>query len=121
MINLTIGLGYVHYGLKRQAENRQFQIMQGLSFLWIYYRSRYISDMIEERQEAHYNMARTYHLLGLTHLALPFYIKVLDEVQSPQTSKEDLVLDAAYNLQSLYAMGGNMDMAQAITEAWLVI
>jgi len=121
MINLSIGLGYIHYGLKRQADNRQFQIMQGLSFLKGYYDSRRLSDKVEERQEAHYNMARAYHMLGLTHLALPFYVKVLDEVQGSQTSKEDLVLDAAYNLQSLYAMAGNMEMAQLITEAWLVI
>jgi len=120
MINLSIGLGYVHYGLKRQSENRQFHLMQGLGFLFRYYESRQISQRIDERQEAHYNIARAYHMLGLAHLALPYYFKVLDEVQGLVVTREDLVRDAAYNLQNIYAMGGNLEMAKYVTANWLV-
>lgn len=117
-----MALGYIHYGLKRQSENRQYHIMQGLSFLYQYYESRKESVRVEERQEAHYNMARAYHMLGLTHLALPFYTKVLQEMHNEtSTTAEDLVRDAAYNLQTLYAMGGNFDVAKATTEDSLVI
>jgi general transcription factor 3C polypeptide 3 (transcription factor C subunit 4) len=121
MINLSIGLGYVHYGLKRQSENRQFHLMQGLGFLFRYYESRQISPRVDERQEAHYNIARAYHMLGLAHLALPYYFKVLDEVQGSFVTREDLVRDAAYNLQNIYAMGGNLEMAKYITANWLVV
>lgn len=123
MINLSIGLGYVHYGLKRQSENRQFHLMQGLGFLFRYYESRHGSPRDEERQEAHYNIARAYHMLGLAHLALPYYIRVLEEVQylEPTITREDLVRDAAYNLQNVYTMGGNLEMARSITAKWLVI
>jgi general transcription factor 3C polypeptide 3 (transcription factor C subunit 4) len=125
MIHMSMALGYIHYGLKRQSENRQYHIMQGLSFLYKYYDSRKESAWVEERQEAHYNIARAYHMLGLTHLALPFYTKVLQEMQSETSATsataEDLVRDAAYNLQTLYAMGGNFGVAKAITEDWLVI
>jgi general transcription factor 3C polypeptide 3 (transcription factor C subunit 4) len=120
MIKLSIGLGYVHYGLKRQAENRQFHIMQGLTFLLDYYRSRRASKHGEERQEASYNIARTYHMLGLAHLALPYYLEVLDDGRCT-SNQEDLVLDAAFNLQTIYSMGGNLKMAQYITEAWLTL
>jgi general transcription factor 3C polypeptide 3 (transcription factor C subunit 4) len=118
MIKLSIGLGYVHHGLKRQSENRQFQIMQGMTFLLDYYKSRRASDKAEERQEASYNVARTYQMVGLSHLALPYYQEILDEAQSSET-KEDLVLDAAFNLQTMYSMSGNMRMADYITSTWL--
>jgi general transcription factor 3C polypeptide 3 (transcription factor C subunit 4) len=121
MINLSIGLGYVHYGLKRQSENRQFHLMQGLSFLFRYYESRQLSPRVEERQEAHYNIARAYHMLGLAHLALPYYLKVLEEVQGLLIAREDLVRDAAYNLQIIYAIGGNLEMAKYVTANWLVV
>lgn len=118
MINLSIGLGYIHYGLKRQSENRQFHLMQGLSFLFRYYECRQNSLRIEERQEAHYNIARAYHMLGLAHLAVPYYLKTL---QDPCVNREDLVRDAAYNLQSIYAMDGNLEMAKIVTANWLLI
>ena len=121
MINLSIGLGYVHYGLKRQSENRQFHLMQGLGFLFRYYESRRISTRVEERQEAHYNIARAYHMLGLAHLALPYYLKVIDELHDLVVTREDLVHDAAYNLQNVFAMSGNLEMARLVTAKWLVI
>lgn len=121
MINLSVGLAYVHYGLKRQADNRQFHIMQGLSFLFRYYDARRESLNVEERQEAHFNVARTYHLLGLSHLALPFYMKVLHEVKGSAVTREDLVLDAAYNSQTIFAMAGNLEMAKHVADTWLVI
>lgn len=121
MINLSIGLGYVHYALKRQAENRQFHVLQGMAFLFRYYDNRRGSSQVEERQEAHYNIARAYHVLGLTHLALPYYSKVLAEAGDFQSSREDLVREAAYNLQTLYTMGGNVLLAKEVTDEWLVI
>ncbi|KAK7393974.1 transcription factor TFIIIC subunit tfc4, partial [Neonectria punicea] len=33
MVNLSLGLAYVHYGLKRQSTNRQYLLLQGQSFL----------------------------------------------------------------------------------------
>jgi general transcription factor 3C polypeptide 3 (transcription factor C subunit 4) len=122
VINLCIGLSYIHHGLKRQAENRQHNILQGTTFMFLYYESRKTSEHLEERQEAHYNMARVYHMLGLPHLALPYYQKVLDEVANGRHSeREDLVMDTAYNLQTMYSSVGNMELAREVTERWLVI
>lgn len=122
MINMSIGLGYIHWALKRQSENRQFHIMQGLTFMFRYYDSRLLSSSLEERQEAHYNMARTYHTLGLTHLALPYYSKVLCELEAKvESCREDLMYDAAFNLQLLYAMSGNFEVAKEISGKWLEI
>jgi general transcription factor 3C polypeptide 3 (transcription factor C subunit 4) len=123
MINLSAGLAYVHLALKRQTDNRQQNIIQGTTFLFRYYNSRKNSTRIEERQEAHFNLARAYHMLGLTHLAIPYYYKVFEE--SSQGTElpewEDLVVDAAYNLQTLYATVSNSEIAQNITREWLII
>jgi len=87
-----------------------------------YYNARKESEHIEERQEAHYNIARIYHMLGMNHLALPYYQKVLDETAGGKRSnREDLVIDTAYNLQTMYAVAGNLELARKITERWLVI
>ena len=124
MISLNIGLTYTHHALKRQAENRQHLILQSLAFLFAYYDTRKVSSNAEERQEAHYNMARVYHMLGLIHLALPYYLLVLEEVTLDNVEdllREDLVIDVAYNLQTLYSTAGNPELANAITERWLVV
>jgi general transcription factor 3C polypeptide 3 (transcription factor C subunit 4) len=123
MINLSIGLAYIHLALKRQTNNRQHNVLQGLTFMLRYYDLRKTSLHIEERQEAHFNMARAYHMLGLTHLAIPFYKKVFDELSKgiSNSGREDLVVDTAYNLQTLHAIGGNPELAKDITRKWLVI
>lgn len=88
VINLSIGLAYIHHNLKRQTENRQHGILQGLTFIMRYYESRKDSEHLQERLEANYNVGRTYHLLGLTHLALPYYWKVLNEDSEEKKLKE---------------------------------
>ena len=123
MINLSIGLAYVHHALKRQVENRQHLVLQGLVFLFEYYNCRRQSSHIEERQEAHFNMARTYHMVGLAHLAIPFYSRVLEEATSENGShlQEEIVIEAAYNLQALHTVAGNHKLADAVTMGWLMI
>ncbi|KAI1008174.1 hypothetical protein K3495_g62 [Podosphaera aphanis] len=123
MICLSIGLAYVHHALKRQAENRQHSILQGISFIHAYYQKRKESITIEERQEAHFNVARCYHLLGLVQLAIPYYLKVFDEISDldPTAEIENVILDTAYNLQSIYIIAGNIKLAKQIAQRWLEI
>ncbi|KAM5345572.1 hypothetical protein ACJ41O_011433 [Fusarium nematophilum] len=78
MVNLSLGLAYVHYGLKRQSTNRQYLLLQGQSFL-----SRYAELGSSSRDhgssftkaEAYYNIGRLYQLLGINYLALQYYSK----------------------------------------------
>jgi general transcription factor 3C polypeptide 3 (transcription factor C subunit 4) len=124
MVNLSLGLGFTHYALKRQSENRHFLIMQGLKYMFTYYTLRQSSPLLEQRQEAAFNMARTYHMLGLTHLALPYYEETLDIgarllASGKENQINNFIRDAAYDLQNLYAMVGNLDMARSITNKWL--
>ncbi|CAD6499504.1 BgTH12-03616 [Blumeria graminis f. sp. triticale] len=123
MISLSIGLAYIHHALKRQAENRQHSIMQGISFMQAYYKNRKQAKTIEERQEAHFNVARCYHLLGLVQLAIPYYMRVFDEIsdQDYKSRDENITLDSAYNLQSIFIIAGNHKLAKDVANRWLIV
>ncbi|EFX00630.1 sam domain containing protein [Grosmannia clavigera kw1407] len=136
-ISLCIGLSYVHWALKRQAENRQYLLMQGLGFIFRYVGRRTCSEAgsnprsaIHARREACYNVARTYHLLGLHALAAEYYGKVLAETGDDEavTGKDgelelrpDLRTEAAYNLRTYYLLAGNQKAAMAIARTYLVM
>ena len=126
MINLSLGLGYLHYALKRQSDNRHYLIVQGFSFLFIYYDYQSNSRFAIERQEAEYNMGRAYHMLGLTHLAIPYYMHCLNlnanvEEEVPGDVPENFTREAAYALQGIWATSENPELSAAITEQWLVL
>ncbi|PLB46637.1 TPR-like protein [Aspergillus steynii IBT 23096] len=87
---LSIGLCYIHQSLKRQSENRHYLIMQGLSFMHEYRRVReQKGTLFSERQEMEFNFARVWHMLGIAHLAVEGYEKVLtlteEQKQTQQT------------------------------------
>ncbi|KAL1839123.1 hypothetical protein VTJ49DRAFT_1854 [Mycothermus thermophilus] len=110
LINLSTGLAYLHYALKRQAANRQ--------------------------QEAHFNMARAYSLIGLGNLAVEYYKRVLEEEEDDgerevkeeddgednngrgRMGSEDLKTEAAYNIRTLCYLLGDVKGAKALTEKW---
>ena len=125
MIKLSLALDYIHYALKRQAENRHRILMQGLAFLLEYYDVQRNALSTSERQEAEYNVAHTYNLIGLTHLAVPFYERCLDLSLAVQSDSKDcrgqnFVIEAAFNLQKFWAASGNMSKAYDITRKWMV-
>ena len=100
--------------------------MQGLAFLLEYYDSRKRSSRLSEKQEAEYNVAHAYHLLGLTHLAIPYYERCLAlspaaHVEDSDCEAEDFAKEAAFTLQNLWAASGNKGMAREVTEKWLVV
>ena len=131
LINLSTGLAYVHYALKRQATNRQYLLTQGFAFLFRYYRDRLRGGKatVAERQEAHFNIARAYSLIGLANLAVQYYQKVLEEEDAAGKNgqgggamgNEDLKVEAAYNVRSLCYLLGDVEGAKRITRDWLVL
>ena len=100
--------------------------MQGLSFLLEYYDSRQRSGSISEKQEAEFNVGHAYHILGLTHLAIPYFERCLDLSTAMKAADtgcggEDFGREAAIALQGFWSMSGNMERARGVTEQWLVI
>ncbi|GAB1320430.1 transcription factor TFIIIC subunit tfc4 [Madurella fahalii] len=131
LINLSTALAYIHYALKRQATNRQYLLTQGFAFLFRYYRDRLAAspDSPAQRQEAHFNVARAYSLIGLGNLAVEYYKKVLDEAEGTGSDglkggvmgDEDLTVEAAYNIRSMCYLLGDVEGARAVAGRWLVL
>ena len=126
MIKLSLALGYLHYALKRQADNRHHILMQGLAFLLEYYDCRQLSGKPSEKQEAEFNVAHAYHLLGLSHLAIPYYERCLAmsgaaQIEDSGCEAEIFAKEAAFALQSLWAASDNMCKARELTKKWLLV
>jgi general transcription factor 3C polypeptide 3 (transcription factor C subunit 4) len=98
MVNLSLGLAYVHYGLKRQSTNRQYLLLQGQSFL-----SQYADFSRQQGQscpmaeaEAYYNLGRLFQLLGINSIALEYYAKAR-KVEEDIGGTRELNLTGSYN------------------------
>ena len=82
-------------------------------------------------QEAEYNVGRVYHGLGLMSQAIPYYrrcIALSDEVrreaitqENGSISAEDFAVEAAYALQTIYVLSGDLEGAFDVTMSNLVI
>ncbi|KAL5339130.1 hypothetical protein BJX70DRAFT_408376 [Aspergillus crustosus] len=97
VVLLSIGLCFIHHSMKRQSENRHYHIMQGLSFMNEYRRVRERPGTpLVERQEMEFNYARVWHTLGLAHLAVEGYNRVLDlSVKIQAETKTQVVTTSA--------------------------
>lgn len=118
MILFTIAIAHVHRAIQRQTNNRHLQVVEGLSFLTQYMDIRENSGD-HESQEAHFNMGRMAHMLGLAGLAVENYNKVLEF--EGLDKRYDLVREAAYNLQLIYVVSGNGKLARWIVDTYLTI
>ncbi|KAF7510876.1 hypothetical protein GJ744_005706 [Endocarpon pusillum] len=136
MLLLNMSLCYIHQSFKRQNENRHLYIVQGLAFYQEYADARlekaesHGQQAIREAEiEIEFNRARIWNMLNLTNLAVEGYRKTInasrENSKQPNASKtsEDagLAMEAAYALRTAYALSGDLQMAQRITEEWLVI
>lgn len=136
ILNLCIGLSYLQLALKNKTENRQLNIQQGLSYLLRYGEIRTSSGLAIHEQETEFNLARAWHMLGLLHLAMPGYKKVMDlsarivgessqdtltDDQKRLGTHENFAREAAYAVQQILALGEDYLGAREVTEEWLVI
>ncbi|KAI9496809.1 hypothetical protein BDB00DRAFT_807244 [Zychaea mexicana] len=88
---LSLAVNIFNRAMSRKTSNRHFQILQGFYFLDKYRRLR------GKCQETEFNFGRAFHLLGLTHLAVPHYERVL---VMPPSSKQGKVPEKS--LDSIY-------------------
>ncbi len=135
VLNLAIGTAYIQHAMKRLSENRQFQIQQGLAFVYRYYDLRTKSGVAVLQQEAEFNVGRVWHSLGLVSHALESYercIGLSGRVEEEARERaadgvdgfegfEDFKMEAAFAMQSIYAVSGNLEMAGRVTREVLVI
>ena len=132
ILNLSIGTAYIQHAMKRLSENRQFQIQQGLAFVYRYYDLRTKTGSAVLCQEAEFNVGRVWHGLGLVTHALPAYERCIqlservrmeaeDRCQGEDWGHEDFATEAAFAIQSIYAVSGNFSAAQKVTRDVLVL
>ncbi|KND00364.1 transcription factor TFIIIC subunit TFC4 [Spizellomyces punctatus DAOM BR117] len=114
LINFSLGLAHLHRGMQRKSDNRHMHIMQGFTFIMRYYELR------NENVEASYNVGRAFHQIGLTHLAIPYYEKVLQGSDKGKTvdAAQDLKGEAAYNLSMIYVGNGSMGLAEQLLKKY---
>lgn len=140
---LCIGTAYVMGAMKRQSENRHWMVLQGLGFLGRYrrVRTRMVEEMGREvyRQEAEYNIARAWHFLGLTHLAIRGYRRCLAlrvklekdreergtgmdvDGREEDMDVEEYTQEAALGLINIYITTEQPARARSVAEKYLVI
>ena len=125
LLELSIGLSYIHRSVQRQADNRHLMILQGLTFIFNYYNlilksseSYSPPDSARMKQEAEYNVGRAFHQLGLLTLAVGYYERAI-EVEGVKGG--GVRFEAAHNLALVYALSGNMGASRDVTERYLVL
>jgi general transcription factor 3C polypeptide 3 (transcription factor C subunit 4) len=132
ILNLSIGVAYIQHAMKRLSENRQYQIQQGLAFVNRYYELRTKENIAIHCQEAEFNFARIWHGLGLVSHAIPAYERCIamsdrvkqeadDQCTDGSWGHEDFKYEAAFAIQSIYAVSGNYEGARNVTENVLII
>uniref|UniRef100_A0A182W3S2 General transcription factor 3C polypeptide 3 n=1 Tax=Anopheles minimus TaxID=112268 RepID=A0A182W3S2_9DIPT len=89
------------------------------------YMEKYLAGRPEElRHEAFYNLGRMYHQLGLLHLAVDYYKRVLD-FDSPIVRENsqylDLKAEAAFNLSFIYKHSGNFELARKYLHEYIQV
>lgn len=113
-----LALANLHRSIQRKTFNTNFQILQGLTYLFEYIQTKDQNDPYN-KMEAFYNIGRSFSLIGLDHLAIGFYENVLEiEVDDPTY---DLKKEAAYNLYMIYNINKNFKQAELIMNKYLVI
>ncbi|KAG5931747.1 hypothetical protein E4U53_001636 [Claviceps sorghi] len=117
MVNLSLGLAYVHYGLKRQSTNRQYLLLQGQAFLCEYSRQGR-DDRGYAAAERLYNMGRLFQLLGIGHLSSRYYAEALDKCKEEAASSDLPCLILANTVIALLTVG-NTEVALAVVKGTL--
>ncbi|KAH8921971.1 TPR-like protein [Atractiella rhizophila] len=92
LICLCLAVGYIFRAMTRKVDNRHYAIAQAMAFLQKYRRLK------GESSETQYNLGRAFHSLGLHHLAIPHYEKVIEMSKKGTTNGIDYANEARYNL-----------------------
>lgn len=130
LINLCVGTSFINLALGFRVNNKNQCVLQGFAFLHNYQR------LCNSNQESNYNLARAYQHVGLVHLAVIYYEKVLAHCEGdhpiPRLPNEDATFvseiqpklvncghcdlrkEAAYNLHLIYKTSGAVDLARQI-------
>lgn len=107
MVNLSLGLAYVHYGLKRQSANRQYLLLQGQAFLFQYLQGA--PNAAEEsntaKAERFYNVGRLFQLLGISYMGSNYYSTALELCRGAEGGEDLSACILMNSIVSLLSVG----------------
>ncbi|EAA07253.3 AGAP010426-PA [Anopheles gambiae str. PEST] len=108
---MMIAVTLTQIACQKFTNKKQSLIAQANVFM-----EKYLTGRPEElRHEAFYNLGRMYHQLGLLHLAVDYYKRVLSfdsAVVRENPQYLDLKAEAAFNLSFIYKRSGNYELAR---------
>ncbi|KAH8915780.1 TPR-like protein [Atractiella rhizophila] len=107
LICLCLAVGYIFRAMTRKVDNRHYAIAQAMAFLQKYRRLK------GESSETQYNLGRAFHSLGLHHLAIPHYEKVIEMSKNGTTNGIDYANEARYNLHLTFASVGQPELSRS--------
>jgi general transcription factor 3C polypeptide 3 (transcription factor C subunit 4) len=114
MIHLSLGLAYVHHGMKRQSANRQYLILQGQAFIGQYAERVANPKDASASAEIFYNLGRLFHLLGMTSMALKYYSLATDTTDNAAEKTDIYLLSKANEAISLLSVSNRAKALQVI-------
>ncbi|XP_050402015.1 general transcription factor 3C polypeptide 3 isoform X1 [Patella vulgata] len=117
MVNLCVGLCYIHIACQKFSAKKHSLFVQGISML-----NKYI-ELRGECQETYYNMGRALHQLDLKYAAVFYYKKALTfpPVIDHPDAIYDLRRETAFNLSLIYETSGSVEYARVLLQQYCVI
>ncbi|KAJ6650016.1 General transcription factor 3C polypeptide 3 [Pseudolycoriella hygida] len=120
LLALLIAITYSHLGQQKFIEKRHAIIGHSLAYSLKYQELR--EDVAPH--EVYYNLGRLHHHLGINHVAVHHYQKVLSYTSDLiNENKEylDLKREAAFNLHLIYKQSGNFHLARKYLHDYVVV
>eukprot|EP00657_Telonema_sp_P-1_P000980 TRINITY_DN1204_c0_g1_i1.p1 TRINITY_DN1204_c0_g1~~TRINITY_DN1204_c0_g1_i1.p1 ORF type:complete len:215 (+),score=47.50 TRINITY_DN1204_c0_g1_i1:222-866(+) len=110
LISLCIGVSLLRLSMHKNAVCRHKVVLDAVAFFHQY------ASLRDCPSESNFNLGRAFHQLGMMHLAIPYYQKVLGSVHDTT-----LKMEAAYNLSLIYAKSGSTAMASQLLRTYVRI
>ncbi|KAK9498757.1 hypothetical protein O3M35_003321 [Rhynocoris fuscipes] len=118
---LLLGLTYLQMAAQKFTSKKHRLVVQALGLLAQYKEQRGIEGL----QEAHYNLGRGFHHLGLFTPAIFHYRKALEYSNLPLAKEKpqifDLSREAAFNLHLIYCQSESYDLAKMYIDKYIVV
>jgi len=110
-LHLFLGIASIQQAMKKSVADRHLSVMRSFAYLFHYY------DTTGDA-EACYNVARGFHYIGLTHLAVTYYNKCHERATQ---GDDQLKREAAHNLATIYLSSGSPELARRLYMEYVTI
>lgn len=116
LLRLCVAVSQMQLVMSRANKDRGASALYGFAWMDAYAK-------IADEQEAHFNTARAYHHLGLSHLALNGYERVLELSRrcAADGAVSDLAHEAAHNAARIFCASGNRALARCVVRSTPVV